>query len=58
VGRPAQGVLSSTVIAKKAIDADILATYMFVLGEKGIDLFGRSDGFKAFVIRSDGSILN
>jgi thiamine biosynthesis lipoprotein len=59
VGRPAQGVLSSTVIAKTAMDADMLATCMFVFGaEKGIELIGKLDGVKAFVIRSDGSILN
>jgi thiamine biosynthesis lipoprotein len=59
VGRPAQGVLSSTVTAKKAMDADILATCMFILeAEEGIELIGKLDGVKAFVIRSDGSILN
>ena len=59
MGRPAQGVLSSTVIARTAMDADILATCMFVLGaEKGIELIGKLDGAKAFVIRSDGCILN
>ena len=59
VGRPAQGVLSSTIVAKKAIDADMLATCLFVLGaEKGIELLGRLDGVKALVITSDGSILS
>ena len=59
VGRPAQGVLSSTIIAKKAIDADMLATCMFVLGaEKGIELLRRLDGIRALVITSDGSILS
>ena len=59
VGRPAQGVLSSTVIAEKAMDADMLATCMFILeAKKGIDLIGKLDGVKAFVIRNDGSILN
>jgi thiamine biosynthesis lipoprotein len=59
VGRPAQGVLSSTVIAKTAMDADMLATCMFILGaEKGIELIGKLDGVKAFVIKNDGSILN
>jgi len=59
VGRPAQGVLSSTVIAKTAMDADMLATCMFVLGaEKGAEQIGRLDGVKAFVIGNDGSILN
>jgi len=58
VGRPAQGVLSSTIIAKKAIDADMLATCLFVLGaEKGIDLLGRLDGVKAFLITTYGTIL-
>jgi thiamine biosynthesis lipoprotein len=59
VGRPAQGVLSSTVIAKTAIDADMLATCMFVLGaEKGEELIGKSDGAKAFMIGNDGSFLS
>jgi thiamine biosynthesis lipoprotein len=59
VGRPAQGVLSSTVIAEKAMDADVLATCMFIQeAEKGIELIGKLNGVKAFVIRSDGTILN
>jgi thiamine biosynthesis lipoprotein len=59
VGRPAQGVLSSTVITEKAMDADMLATCMFILeAEKGIELIGELDGVKAFVIRNDGTILN
>jgi len=59
VGRPAQGVLSSTVIAKTAMDADMLATCMFILeAEKCIEVIGKFNGVKAFVIRTDGSILN
>jgi len=59
VGRPAQGVLSSTVITEKAMDADMLATCMFILeAEKGIELIGELDGVKTFVIRNDGTILN
>lgn len=59
VGRPVQGVLSSTVITEKAMDADMLATCMFILeAEKGIELIGELDGVKAFVIRNDGTILN
>ena len=59
VGRPAQDVLSSTVIAKTAMDADMLATCMFVLeAEKGVELLGKLDGVKAFVIGNDGSFLN
>lgn len=57
-GSLAKGVLSSTIIAKKAIDADILATGVFLLGaEKGMELLGRLDGVKAFVMTSNGSIL-
>jgi len=59
VGRPAQGVLSSTVIARTAMDADLLATCAFVLGaEKGMESIGKLDGAKAFVIRRDGSFLS
>jgi thiamine biosynthesis lipoprotein len=58
VGRPAQGVLSSTIIAKTAMDADMLATCMFIETEKVVERVGRLDGVKAFVIRNDGSFLN
>jgi thiamine biosynthesis lipoprotein len=59
VGRPAQGVLSSTVMAKTAMEADMLATCMFVLGaEKGKELIGGPEGVKAFVIGNDESVLN
>jgi thiamine biosynthesis lipoprotein ApbE len=41
------------------MDADMLATCMFILeAEKGTEVIGKLDGVKAFVIRSDGSILN
>ena len=59
MGRPAQGVLSSTIIAKTAMDADMLATCMFVLGaEKGAERIERLDGVRSFVIGNDGSFLN
>ncbi|HUL30355.1 MAG TPA: FAD:protein FMN transferase [Thermodesulfobacteriota bacterium] len=58
-GRPAQGVLSSTVIAEKAMDADMLATCMYVLEARdGLDLIGKREGVKAFVIKSDGSVVD
>ena len=58
-GRPAPGVLSSTVIAEKAMDADMLATCMYILeAKKGRELIGKREGVKAFVIKSDGSIMN
>ncbi len=59
VGRPAQGVLSSTVIAETAMDADMLATCMFILeAEKGVELMRKLDGVKVFVIGTDGNCLN
>ncbi len=58
VGRPAQGVLSSTVIAKTAMDADMLATCMFIEAEKGVERIGGLEGVKVFVIGNDGSFLN
>jgi len=57
-GRPVQGMLSSTIIAGKAIDADILATSMFILGaERGTELFNRMDGIKSLVITGNRSLL-
>jgi len=59
LGRPPRGVLSSTVIARTAMDADMLATCMFILeAERGGELIGKMEGVKAFVIRSDGGIMN
>ncbi|HVP77149.1 MAG TPA: FAD:protein FMN transferase [Thermodesulfobacteriota bacterium] len=58
-GKPVQGMLSSTVIAKKAMDADMLATGVFVLGtEKGIKLGATFDGVETFIIGNDGRFLN
>jgi len=58
-GRPAQGVLSSTAISETAMDADMLATSLFILeAQKGIELIGKLDGVKAFIVGSDGGILN
>lgn len=37
-GRPAEGVLSATVVANTAADADALATALYVLGEEGLPL--------------------
>ncbi len=58
-GRPAQGVLSSTVIAETAMDADMLATCMFILeAEKGAELIRKLDGVRAFVIGNDRNFLS
>ena len=37
-GRPAEGVISATVIAESAADADALATALYVLGPAGLPL--------------------
>jgi thiamine biosynthesis lipoprotein len=57
-GSPAQGLLSSTVITQTAIDADTLATSLFILGAKrGMELAKKLSGVKAIVITNDGGIL-
>jgi thiamine biosynthesis lipoprotein len=57
-GRAAHRLLSSTVITEKTIDADVLATCMFVLGaEKGTELLRKLDGVKALLITKDGDTL-
>jgi len=43
-GLPAEGVISATVIASRAADADALATALYVLGEAGIDTIAPQGG--------------
>lgn len=43
-GCPAEGVLSATVIAPTAADADALSTALYVLGEEGLDRVVTADG--------------
>jgi len=53
-GYPAQGVLSATVIAKDAIDADALSTIVFLLGpEKGMEVVERLEGVEALIITEE-----
>lgn len=57
-GKPVQGILSSTVITEEAIDADILATAVLVLGTgEGIKLVNRLGGVKAFIIPTCGECI-
>lgn len=50
-GKPARGMVSSTIITDKAIDADILSTCMFILGKKrGMQLIRTLEGVKAPII--------
>ena len=51
-------LLSATVIAKNATDADALATAVFVLGEvDGMELVERLDGIEGLIITRDRRIL-
>ncbi len=57
-GKPAQGVLSATAIANRTIDADILATCLFVLGaDNSIGLLKEIDGANALILKSDETIV-
>ena len=50
-GRPVSGVMSVTITAARVIDADALATTVFVLGaEKGMALVEETDGVEAVIV--------
>lgn len=58
-GRPAQDLLSSTIITEKAIDADVLATAVFVLGtSRGMNLLDKFEGVKALLITNEGDFIS
>lgn len=58
-GYTAGSCISSTVIANTCIDADVLATTVFVLGpEDGMDLVESLDGVEAFIIDSDRNLYS
>jgi len=57
-GQPVQGPISSTVVAKKAIDTDTLATIILIVGtNKGMELIERLDGVEALVITDKGKVI-
>lgn len=57
-GFSVKGLISVTIVSEKAIDADALATAVFVLGEeKGMMLVNRLDRVDALIITSDKRIL-
>ncbi|MFH1510672.1 MAG: FAD:protein FMN transferase [Candidatus Woesearchaeota archaeon] len=57
-GHSATELISVTVIAPKAVDADSLATTVFVLGrEKGIELVERLPNVEALIITKDREII-
>jgi thiamine biosynthesis lipoprotein len=49
-GRPAEGVLSATVIAPAAADADALSTALYVLGPEGLPTIAPAGGDVAAVL--------
>jgi thiamine biosynthesis lipoprotein len=49
-GMPARGAVSATILAKTALEADVLATAVFVLGpEKGLGLIERLGGVEGII---------
>ncbi|MGI5838163.1 MAG: FAD:protein FMN transferase [bacterium] len=58
-GEPAAGgIISATVVADSAMEADILSTAVFVLGpDDGLAAVGQMEAADAFIIRSDGSTV-
>jgi len=57
-GMPATGMISCTIIAETVMDADALATAVFVLGPlKGMALVDSLDGVEAMMVTESGSPL-
>ncbi|MBT5472389.1 MAG: FAD:protein FMN transferase [Nitrospina sp.] len=56
-GRPSNGAMSTTVIADNVMDADALATAIFVLGpEKGIALLDSLDNMEGLIVDIHGTV--
>jgi thiamine biosynthesis lipoprotein len=56
-GRPARLMVSATITTTEVMDADALATALFVMGpEKGIEWIDSIDNVEAMVVLEDGSI--
>jgi len=57
-GYPAAGVVSVTVVAPTAADADAISTIVFVLGrEKGMDFIRKTPGADGFIVYEQGDSL-
>jgi len=57
-GYSSQELISVTIIANNAMDADALATAVFVLGEvEGIEMIEELDGVECLVITADKTII-
>ncbi|MFQ6090863.1 MAG: FAD:protein FMN transferase, partial [Candidatus Bipolaricaulia bacterium] len=56
-GRPARGAISVTIIAPTALEADALATGVFVLGPKpGMELIERLPEVEGVIVGQGGKI--
>ncbi|MDO9516983.1 MAG: FAD:protein FMN transferase [Methanosarcinaceae archaeon] len=56
-GYSVQELISATVIADTAIDADALATAVFVLGEDGVEMIKGLEGVECLIITDDKRII-
>lgn len=57
-GEPCRGIVSVTVIADSAEEADALSTAIFVMGEeKGINLAKSIKGIKVLMLKEDGRLI-
>lgn len=57
-GYPSEGIISSTVIAGNAMDADAFATAVFVLGEEeGLEMIENLEGIECLIITEDRRLV-
>lgn len=57
-GYPSASLISSTVIAKNAIDADSFATAVFVMGEKeGLEMIENVEGVECLLVTEDKRLV-
>ncbi|WP_319506646.1 FAD:protein FMN transferase [uncultured Methanolobus sp.] len=57
-GYPSQNLISATIIAASAMDADAFATAVFILGEKdGMDMIENIDEIEGILITTDKRII-
>lgn len=54
--KPADGILSVSVVGLNIIDADVLATAAFVVGEYAVEFVAQRRGFEALVVAKNGRI--
>ncbi|MDD3246214.1 MAG: FAD:protein FMN transferase [Methanosarcina sp.] len=57
-GYPSEGIISGTVIARNAIDADAFATAVFVMGEEeGLEMIENLEGVECLIITEDHRLV-